>query len=745
MTSYNLSAIVGTTVTFNAANDVLTISGDPTAYAYANNSTGGLVITNSAGVSTVLAGFTLANITTSNFLFSGSQGKFFSGDNTTGTTDDALAQIATGPLDRVNANTTDRDANNVIYGLGEGDTIKIGSGNNIIYGGAAAADTADGSDTITIDGTGTTSGNNLIYANAGNDTVLFTDPIGTGKATTIYGGNGNDDVDAGAGAGTLIYYGGDGNDTLNASTFTGNVTVYGGTGQVDTLDDDDLFITGLGNTIVFATAGNDVVQINDFTATFGQTVYGGLGNDSFFHDADGTGATGSLLVFGQAGTDSFDMTGHFGNATIVGGSAGVDTADGADNFLFGTANAGAHMVFYGNAGNDTFTSTAALAAGETVTIYGGLGTDVIAISGDRSATSNITLFGNEGNDSITVNNTGLTGVAPVTFGVFEATDKLTATLSGGAATDLVVTGLGSSVTITNAAGNDTFVFTNYTGNFTSANLVLSDGSLLLTNINGAKASLTGTANNDQIIAGGLGDTLSGGAGNDEITGGDGADSITGGDGADSINADEGNDTIDGGLGLNTIDGGTGSDLITGGADNDSIVGSNGNDTLIGGLGIDTITGGNENDTFRYAIVQTDAVDTNVDLITDAFVGVDAFDFSDLTVANLRGTGVDFTNGNAGAAQVMGANVGMYVATNAAADFTEANVYTALAGIADDLAVGDSFYLMISNGTDARLVLITNTANAGLLAADDTMVFVARLAGVDTADLAGLSAGNFDDF
>jgi Ca2+-binding RTX toxin-like protein len=275
---------------------------------------------------------------------------------------------------------------------------------------------------------------------------------------------------------------------------------------------------------------------------------------------------------------------------------------------------------------------------------------------------------------------------------------------------------------------------------------LSDGSVLLANASATAASMSGTANNDQIIAGTGGDTLSGLAGDDKITGGDGADSISGGDGADSVVAGEGNDTIDGGDGANTLSGGNSADSIIGGVDADSITGGNGNDTLEGDTGADTLTGGNENDTFAYAVATVDATDTNVDLITDAFTGSDKFDFTDLTNANLRGTGVTFASGSASGAQALGANVGLYVATNAAADFTEANIYAALAGIADDLAASDKFYVLISNGTDARLALITEAANAGtLVAVDDTLEFVTRLSGVTNAELADLVAGNFVDF
>ena len=327
------------------------------------------------------------------------------------------------------------------------------------------------------------------------------------------------------------------------------------------------------------------------------------------------------------------------------------------------------------------------------------------------------------------------------------------TLSGGDATDLTVTGLGIDVYITNSAAHGTYIFANYTGNFNSSNLILADGSLFATNMGRTAGALSGTANNDQLIAGRGGDTLTGGGGDDMLTGGDGADSIDGGDGVDTINGGEGNDTItagdggaDGGTADSQINGGTGSDSITGGAFEDLLIGGAGNDTLAGGLDVDTLTGGLGDDVFSYAVAEVATTDTDVDVITDAFTGADAFAFSDLTNTSLRGDGSRVSVLDASIAQAMGANVGFLVAANATGNFTEATIYSALVGIADDLANGDSFYLLISNGTEARLARITEANNAGTLSAtDDTLEFVARLEGVSHTTLAGLSASNFIDF
>lgn len=745
MAVLSFASLVGLSQAFSTASDILSLSGDAADYRMTASGSN-LIVSNTGGQSVTLTGVSLAQFSSTNLLFSGSSSNLLVGDNTTATANDALAQAAGGVLDLVAAAGGNVNADNLIFGMGDGDYISVGSGNNVIYGGSGGVDSTDGSDTVVINGTGTTSGSNLMFGNAGNDTFLFTDPTAAGAASTIYGGLGADDIVTGAAGGSLSLIGGAGNDSINGAGATGAMTIYGGNGGIDTTDSGDLITGGLGNVTVYGNAGGDTLFFDDFSATGTQVFYAGLGDDTLGGDVGGGGSSGTLTLYGNAGADSLNATGHLGSVTVYGGNGVVDSTDGADSIVIGAGNSAHRATVYGNAGNDTVTSAASLAANESLTVYAGVGADVISVSGARSASSSLTVYGNAGNDSISVDDSTLTADATITVGGFELTDIFSVTLAGGDATDLTVTGLGASVSITNAAGNGNYTFSDYTGKFTATNFIVSGGSVLLSNYGASAASLTGTANNDQIITGLLGDSVTAGAGDDLITGGDGADSLSGGDDADTVTGGEGNDTVIGGDGANILTGNTGSDSITGGDDADSLTGSNGHDTLLGGLGVDTLTGGNENDTFQYAVAHLDAVDTNVDLITDAFTGQDNFDFTDLTLANLRGTGVSFASGGGTAAQALGANAGLYVASNAAAGFSEANIYAALSGIADDLAAGDMLYVMISNGTDARLVRITETANAGtLVAADDTLEFVARLSAVTHTTLATLVEGNFADF
>ncbi|MBY0355792.1 MAG: hypothetical protein K2Q12_08720, partial [Rickettsiales bacterium] len=336
MTVYLFTAQLGRTIAFNANTDVLSFAGNAAGFRL-SQSGANLIVTAMTGGSVTLTGMQLAQVTTSNFTL-GDASSIIAGDNTTSTINDALPQPANGVLDLVAANGTNLNANNLLYGLAEGDTLTAGNGDNVIYGGSGQADTADGSDAITINGNSEFSGNNEIYGNGGNDTVLFVKATGLGKLAKVYGGLGNDNVVSGAANGTLEFFGNAGRDTLDASSSNGSVTLYGGNGVADTSDDADVLTTGLSNALVYGNAGADQLVFDDFLSGTVQTLYGGLGDDSIFGDAGGAGSYGTLIAFGNAGADNFNLTTHFGLATVYGGSAIADTADVNDTFVVGSGN-----------------------------------------------------------------------------------------------------------------------------------------------------------------------------------------------------------------------------------------------------------------------------------------------------------------------------------------------------------------------------------------------------------------------
>ena len=100
--------------------------------------------------------------------------------------------------------------------------------------------------------------------------------------------------------------------------------------------------------------------------------------------------------------------------------------------------------------------------------------------------------------------------------------------------------------------------------------------------------ISGTANNDIIIALSGSDVVHGLVGNDKIQGNEDTDQLYG---------DNGNDIIQGGTGSDILYGDVGDDVLAGGTDDDSLIGGIGNDKLYGGIGDDILSGHQGSDYF----------------------------------------------------------------------------------------------------------------------------------------------------
>lgn len=772
----DFSTLNGSSTSFSASSDVLVLNGDASDFRFTESGSDLIVSQVSTGASVTLTGVSQEELasgqqtgtgSSANLLFTGSTGLAYFGDDVQGTSADNNGQADSGPLDLVNAAPTNLDGNNLIYGLGGGDRIEVGNGNNVVFGGMGAADSTDGSDTFIINGTdnANTSGSNLFYGNAGDDAWTFTDPIRSGQSTTIYAGQGDDTINNAAHVGNIWVAGNRGSDTINVSSQTGDSTIYGGDAEADSADSGDIISTGTGNSTVYGNGGADVITTGTVAAAKAQTVYAGQGDDQITSGA----SVGTQTLYGNRGADSINMSANNGSATVFGGDGSVDTADGADTFTLGANNAASSVYAYGNAGADTFNVTSALAAGETLFIHGGADADTIAFSSAaHSATANCTINGGAGDDIFNITNTGLAAAFNLNIAGFESGDTFNVSVDGGSndAKDLTAAFTGGNLVITNTAGAaETYTFVGYTGQLTSSNFNLgTDVSLLLTNFGGSAATLAGDTGNDNLYAGDNGDTLTGGAGTDSLNGGAGADSINGGTGADTLTGGAGNDTLVGGDGAaDVVNGGSGDDSITGGttgstlngdSDNDIIIAGTGSDTINGGSGNDTITtdatadtvneltGGSGADTFNYTVANTDDTLAQVDEFKDFGTGLDVFDFTDLTNSNLNGAGTDFQTGASTAN--LGTDTGLFVSTTASAGFSIAQIYTAIAQAADDLGTG-IMYAMVSNNTDSVLVRVTDSGDNDDLTDAGDLLFVAEFTGMNSAALAALTAANFADF
>jgi autotransporter-associated beta strand protein len=258
------------------------------------------------------------------------------------------------------------------------DTLVGGAGDDVLLGGPGN-DTLVGGPTLS----------SVITSASGNDTIV--------------GGGGNDKIDGGDGANVLVGNfdrtfdprpsnppsqpsGLEGADTISAGD--GPNMIWGDNqGATDTTDGtltaaakpanlgDSIFVGG-GNNLIFAGAGDDMVQVNNPSPSStsppgNDTVYGGPGNDTI------NGGPGNDFLVGGPGNDT--INGGDGNDMIYGGNdpsqpaasgLGVDTLNGGpgDDLLDGSESTQATID--GGGGNDTIVGSPG-----NDNLSGGLGSD----------------------------------------------------------------------------------------------------------------------------------------------------------------------------------------------------------------------------------------------------------------------------------------------------------------------------------------------------------------------------------
>jgi len=360
-------------------------------------------------------------------------------------------------------------------------------------------------------------------------------------AAAMFGGSGNDTLQAGAGSGLL--QGNQGADSLTAGV--GSNTVYGGQDN-DTI----VIVAGGGRNFLQGNKGTDTVTGGAGADTLlgGQDddrLIGGGGTDFLNGNLGHDYLTGSGQLFGEAGADTLEAAAYGTN--VLNGGPDFDVLVSLRDFPDGN---GGSNTMYGEAGNDRITAR----GGGHDEMYGGDGADTIV---NESAGADI-LDGGEGDDSLT--------------GAIDFGDNI----RGGDGADWIKD-QGGANTIDGGSGDDL--------------MFLSDGD----------GTIAGGVGDDTIYAEWYGDKLiNGGEGADEIRGGRGHDTINGDAGDDGIYASYGSNRFNGGDGndgiytrsidgQNTLDGGSGMDRLWGGP---SI------DWLIGGPGVDhfRISGGESSKT-----------------------------------------------------------------------------------------------------------------------------------------------------
>lgn len=379
------------------------------------------------------------------------------------------------------------------------------------------------------------------------------------SGANVFGRGGNDTIlaDYYSGWGGSGLYGGEGNDTIDARVAQYGPNLYGEAG------DDTLYTSSNGFSAAFGGDGNDTIYAHG-------RVSGGDGDDLIvLQQSYYTG-----IVQGDAGNDEIhaSATGH-----IIGGGAGADRIigdSGADRIYSGDINENGvpvddagreHDILTGGGGDDRF--------------YAGIGDDVDG--GDGSDMLALSLLGAQ--SGVTFDTTTIAAQQPFTYagGTIQNVETLHYLRGSDFADNLTLAAQASLLTVEAGDGDDVIRW--------GASSVAVYGS------NGNDRFVNGIAGDS--IYGGLGvDTLdySQFAGGISVTMSLTVGQAGSGTGGDSIYDVE---NVDGTGFADAISGSNLANTLNGAAGDDTLNGYGGDDILVGGAGNDTLNGGTGNDTF----------------------------------------------------------------------------------------------------------------------------------------------------
>ena len=501
--------------------------------------------------------------------------------------------------------SADENYRNSVVGGAGGDTIEVWGSGSVVYGDYQPDDTTqggEGGDSITAHYNDDTIGYNSqisLYGGAGNDSIDASDR--NLREVTIEGGDGIDEIKGAGGGyssidggkgGDLIYYygsnnyvyGGDGDDRIESKLHEGHEdqdtsanTIVGGTGN-DTIfasegggviwgnnqdgsgeGKNEIHANVRGNVTIHA--GNGVVETDEETGDtiLGDTIYAG------YYDENTDKYFGEDEIYGGAGNDSIEAY-NTKKVTIEGGN-GDDDIKGSYN---------GNSSISGGLGNDNIE-----AYGDNNIVDGGVGNDTISL---RNAGEMIgytsTIIGGAGNDQIDINESK-NGIETLVFRLGNSDDNYDGhdTVKGsvyaeGMQSDILnFEGVATAGLFARVEGEDLIISydpkslnpRDLKSSVTVENFETS--SVRTVRTSGGDLSVKELlANRSYIYAegeyrgSGYAETIDGSSNNDKIYGNGGNDSILG---------NNGNDELYGGAGDDYIDGGTGADGMYGGAGNDS--------------------------------------------------------------------------------------------------------------------------------------------------------------------------------
>jgi Ca2+-binding RTX toxin-like protein len=408
---------------------------------------------------------------------------------------------------------------------------------------------------------------------------------------------------AGDNVNTEQVFGGQGDDTLDATAAAGPVTLLGNGGHdlmIGTNANDELY-AGVGDDTLIGRGGNDLLDGNSGS----DHMLGGDGidtvtyayrteaervtvGDAGFNDG-GPSDEGTLRAtqLGYAVRDAVEGTVE----RVIGGS-GKDHLMGNEraNILIGGPG---DDRLEGGAGNDTLEGGA---AGDV--LEAGPGDDVL--NGGTEDDSGDALYGREGDDRLDG------GPGPDWLYGGDNQD----TLLGGDGNDIILEGGPGADFLDGGRGVDTVSYAGSVQGPSGVVVTIDDRQddgvpgesdnvrRTVERVIGSPFAdrITGSALANRLEGGSGNDTLRGGAAGDELEGGPGDDLLQGGTedlSGDALYGREGNDTLEGGPGPDWLEGAAGNDRLYGGTGGDILHGEAGDDELYGGDGDATFHGGDE--------------------------------------------------------------------------------------------------------------------------------------------------------
>jgi Ca2+-binding RTX toxin-like protein len=657
-------------------------------------------------------------------------------------------------------------------GVGGTDTVNVGSGYNVIVGGAD-------SDSITVNGTtanarGIVLGDNglLTLSNAGKLLSIESNNFASGSADTITLTNGTNAVIGGAG-----------NDQITAGE--GSNTILGDDGKATFFTNGDLQLI---ESINLGNGGNDVIGLQNgvnvviggagadsITAGAGEnTVLGDEGQAGFF--ADGSVRLIESTNLGVGGIDTIELQDGT-NSVIAGAAADNLTLGGGRNFVLGDE--GRYEVLTNGSGNPTGTTiisslngnvggtdTIGVGVGYNV-VAGGAGSDSVTVNGSNADARGIIVGDNA---RMTLSNTGtLLSVESIDYsGGAADTINLTAgvnTILGGAGADLITASTGRNTVLGDdgeasffANGDLRLIATTNSGNGGGDVITLQNGINVVIAGAGADVLSLGAGSNYVLADEGRLEVLTNGSGNptgvtgvssqnasvgsgDQVTVGSGYNVVVGGAASDSIVV---NGTTANARGIVLGDSGSmrlsnAGDLLSIDSTNfasgagDTITLTNGTNTVIGGAGADQITAGNGTNT----ILGDDGkasffANGDLRLIESINLGVggdDTITLSDGVNSVIAGAGHDTISLGAGRNFVLADEGRREVLTDSSGTPTGTTVVSSLNGYfggMDTVSVGAGYNVVAGGAKSDNITVNGTTAEArGIVLGDNGTITLAN--------------------